>query len=123
MTTGFLDTNDTKRNTMDEILQRIDQILDMYGSNRTRLASKIGMAQSTLTSIFQRGNKNAIPPFAESVLGIYADVREEWLLHGEEPMLRSQLEQGGFAALHEIIHNLSETVRQPQDTISQLTRQ
>lgn len=45
---------------MNEILQRVDIILDLYGSNRTRLASKIGMAQSTLTSIYQRGNLKSI---------------------------------------------------------------
>lgn len=106
---------------MNEILQRVDIILDLYGSNRTRLASKIGMAQSTLTSIYQRGNLKSIQSIAESVLEIYADVRQEWLLDGQEPMLKSQLEESGFAALHEIIRNLSETIKSQQATIAELS--
>ena len=108
---------------MNEILQRVDIILDLYGSNRTRLASKIGMAQSTLTSIYQRGNMKSIQSVAESVLEIYADVRQEWLLDGQEPMLRSQLEESGFEALHEIISELTATVKSQQETIAKLTKQ
>ena len=107
----------------DETLQRIDAVLDLYGSNRTRLAAKIGMPQSTLTSIYQRGNAKSVMAVAESVLEIYADVRKEWLLYGQEPMLRSQLEESGFAALHEIIRNLSETIKSQQETIAELSRQ
>lgn len=108
---------------MNEILQRVDIILDLYGSNRTRLASKIGMAQSTLTSIYQRGNLKSIQSIAESVLEIYADVRKEWLFDGQEPMLRSQLEDSGFAALREIISKLTATVNSQQETIARLTKQ
>ena len=108
---------------MNEILQRVDIILDLYGSNRTRLASKIGMSQSTLTSIYQRGNLKSIQSIAESVLEIYADVRQEWLFEGQEPMLKSQLEKGGFEALHEIIRNLSETIKSQQETIAELSGQ
>lgn len=108
---------------MNEILQRVDIILDLYGSNRTRLASKIGMAQSTLTSIYQRGNLKSIQSIAESVLEIYADVRQEWLLDGQEPMLKSQLEESGFEALHEIISELTATVKSQQETIAKLTKQ
>lgn len=107
----------------DTILQRIDDVLDLYGSNRTRLASKIGMPQSTLTSIYQRGNTKAVIAMAESVLEIYADVRKEWLLDGHDPMLRSQLEDSGFAALHEIISKLTATVNSQQETIARLTKQ
>lgn len=107
----------------DTILQRIDDVLDLYGSNRTRLASKIGMPQSTLTSIYQRGNIKSVIAMAESVLEIYADVRQEWLLDGQEPMLRSQLEKGGFEALHEIISELTATVKSQQETIAKLTKQ
>ena len=106
----------------DKTLQRIDIVLDLYGSNRTRLAEKIGMPQSTLTSIYQRCNTKSVQSVAESVLGIYADVRREWLIDGQEPMLRSQLEAGGFAALHEIIRNLSETVKAQQETITMLSQ-
>lgn len=60
---------------------------------------------------------------AESVLEVYADVRKEWLLYGQEPMLRSQLEKGGFEALNEIIRNLSETIRSQQETIAELSKQ
>lgn len=108
---------------MNEILQRVDTILDLYGSNRTRLASKIGMPQSTLTSIYQRGNTKSVIAMAESVLEIYADVRKEWLLYGQEPMLRSQLEKGGFESLHEIISELTATVNSQQETIARLTKQ
>lgn len=108
---------------MNEILQRVDIILDLYGSNRTRLAAKIGMAQSTLTSIYQRGNLKSIQSIAESVLEIYADVRNEWLMYGQEPMLRSQLEKNGFEALHEIISELTATVKSQQETIAKLTKQ
>lgn len=107
----------------DTILQRIDDVLDLYGSNRTRLASKIGMPQSTLTSIYQRGNTKSVIAMAESVLEIYADVRKEWLLYGQEPMLRSQLEKGGFEALNEIISELTATVKSQQETIAKLTKQ
>ena len=106
----------------DETLLRIEAVLELYGSNKTTLARKIGMAQSTLSSIFQRGNKNAIPSVAESVLEIYADVRREWLIDGQEPMLKSQLESNGFTALHEIIRNLSETVKAQQETIAMLSQ-
>lgn len=108
---------------MNEILQRVDVILDLYGSNRTRLAAKIGIAQSTLTSIYQRGNLKSIQSVAESVLEIYADVRQEWLFEGQEPMLKSQLEESGFDALHEIIRNLSETIKSQQETIAELSKQ
>lgn len=106
---------------MDETLYRIEQILDLYGSNRTRFASKIGMAQSTMTSIFQRENEKAIQNMAESALRIYADVRPEWLLHGEEPMLKSQLNEQTNKELIEIISRLSETIRNQQETIKSLT--
>lgn len=107
---------------MNEILKRINEVLDLYGSNRTTLAHKIGMAQSTLSSIYSRENEKSVVSVANAVLGIYADVRPDWLLHGEEPMLKSQLEQNGIAYLHETIRNLSETVRKQQETIDKLTR-
>lgn len=107
---------------MNEILQRIDQILDLYGVTRTKFAEKIGMPQSTLTSIFKRENEKAIQTMAESALNIYADVRREWLMDGQGPMLKSQLEAGGYTALHEIISNLSKTIKEQQETISRLTK-
>lgn len=108
---------------MDEILQRLDQVIELYGSNKTAFSRKIGMAQSTLTSIYQRGNGKAIQSMAESALEIYADVRPEWLMHGEEPMLRSQLRNEGTDKLIDIITNLSATIRAQQETISNLTKQ
>lgn len=107
---------------MNEILQRIEQILDLYGTSRTRFAAKIGMPQSTLTSIFQRENEKAIQTMAESALNIYADIRPEWLMHGEEPMLKSQLKNEGPDRLLQIISELSETIRLQQQTINQLTK-
>ena len=107
---------------MNEILKRIDQILDLYGTSRTRFAAKIGMPQSTLTSIFQRENEKAIQTMAESALNIYADIRPEWLMHGEEPMLKSQLKTKGPDRLLQIISELSETIRLQQQTINQLTK-
>ena len=108
---------------MDEILQRLDQVIELYGSNKTAFARKIGMAQSTLTSIYQRNNGKAILSMAESALEIYADVRPEWLMHGEEPMLRSQLRNEGIDKLIDIITDLSATIRAQQETISNLTKQ
>ena len=58
---------------------------------------------------------------AESALKIYADVRPEWLLHGEEPMLKSQLNEQTNKELIEIISRLSETIRNQQETIKSLT--
>ncbi len=107
---------------MNETLQRIEQVIDLYGTTKTTLAHKIGMAQSTLSSIFIRGNQNAIPPLADAILGIYADVRREWLVEGQEPMLYSQLRDDGTSLLIQTITNLSETVRQQQETIRQLTK-
>ena len=106
---------------MNEILQRIEQVLDLYGTTKTRFAAKIGMPQSTMTSIFQRENDKAIQTMAESALKIYADVRPEWLLHGEEPMLKSQLNEQTNKELIEIISRLSETIRNQQETIKSLT--
>ena len=105
------------------ILQRIDKILDLYGTSKTRFAAKIGMPQSTLTSIFQRENEKAVQTMAESALRIYADVRPEWLLHGDEPMLKSQLNEQTNKELIDTISRLSETIRQQQETINNLTKQ
>lgn len=108
---------------MEEILKRIDQILDLYGTSKTRFAAKIGMPQSTLTSIFQRKNEKAVQSMAKSALGIYADVRPEWLMHGEEPMLKSQLNEQTSEKLVAIINELSATIREQQETIKRLTEQ
>lgn len=107
---------------MNATLQRIEQILDLYGSNKTAFARKIGMAQSTLVCIYQRGEGKSVQTMAESALEIYQDVRPEWLLHGEEPMLRSQLRNDGTEKLIDIINELSNTIRLQQETIDKLTK-
>lgn len=107
---------------MEDTIQRIERILDLYGSNKTTLSHKIGMPQSTLSSIFSRKNAKSVRSVADAMLAIYADVRPDWLLYGQEPMLKSQLEQNGFSDLHKIIRNLSETVRMQQETINKLTQ-
>lgn len=105
---------------MNEVLQRIEIVLEHYGSTKTTLAKKIGMAQSTLSSQFLR---NMIPSeyLIDSIIEIYSDVRKEWLLNGEEPMLRSQMIDSGTDELITIISRLTETIRQQQETINKLT--
>ena len=107
---------------MDSTLQRIDQVLELYGTNRTKFSQKIGMSQSTLSCIFARGEGKSIQPVAEAALQVFADVRPQWLLHGEEPMLKSQLTDQGTEKLIDIIASLSETIRQQQIVIGNLTK-
>ena len=106
---------------MNDTLQRLDQILELYGTSKTRFAAKINMPQSTLNSIYHRENAKAIQTVAKSALRIYADVRPEWLLNGEGPMLFSQLRNEGIDKLIASIAELSETVRLQQQTINELT--
>ena len=106
---------------MNEVLQRIEIVLEHYGSTKTTLAKKIGMAQSTLSSQFLRNMKPS-DYLIDSILEIYSDVRKEWLIKGEEPMLRSQMLDEGTNKLINIISELTETIRQQEQTITRLTK-
>lgn len=106
---------------MNEVLQRIEIVLEHYGSTKTTLAKKIGMAQSTLSSQFLR-NMTPSDYLIDAIIEIYADVRKEWLIRGEEPMLRSQMLDDGTNKLINIISELTETIRQQEQTITRLTK-
>ncbi len=106
---------------MNEVLQRIEIVLEHYGSTKTTLAKKIGMAQSTLSSQFLR-NMNPSDYLIDSILEIYSDVRKEWLVKGEEPMLHSQMIDYGTNKLINIIGTLTETIKQQEQTIHNLSK-
>ncbi len=105
---------------MNEILNRIEQVLDLYGSNKTTLSKKIGIPQSTLSSLYERQGKPK-EKITDAILSVYADVRREWLLYGEEPMLRSQMQDLDKDQLLAIISRLSETISSQQATILRLS--
>jgi len=103
----------------DAYLGRIDEVLEYYGSNRTQLARKMGMAQSTLSDMFARGS-DPKRVLLRRVCEAYPDVRRQWLEEGVPPMLRSQDMSAGLASVAASIDALRETVALQQQTIERL---
>lgn len=106
-------------NTIEDSLDRIDEVLEYYGSNRTQLARKMGMAQSTLSEIFSRGT-DPKRKLMKKVCEVYQDVRIQWLENGELPMLKSQDKSLNIEMLSSSIDRLRDIICKQQETIDRL---
>lgn len=106
-------------NTIEDSLDRIDEVLEYYGSNRTQLARKMGMAQSTLSEIFSHGT-DPKHRLTRKVCEVYKDVRIQWLENGEQPMLKSQDESLNIEMLSSSIDRLRDIICKQQETIDRL---
>lgn len=71
----------------DDIIQRIKEIISIYGINENLLSKKIGIAQSTLNGYFS-GNRRLSLTTVLAILNEFEDISAEWLLRGEGNMYK-----------------------------------
>lgn len=72
----------------ESVLQRIRKIINLYSVSDRRFAEAIGVAQTTISSLFSRGSEPNVS-IIKSILNVYTDISPIWLLTGEGEMLKS----------------------------------
>lgn len=70
------------------VLQRIRSLIDYYHLSDRKFSERIGLPQTTVSSLFKRGNEPNIS-IVNAILSEFKDVSMEWLLTGEGSMLKS----------------------------------
>ena len=69
---------------------RIREIILSAGITDSAFAKRIGVTQSVIASMFQRGTEPSAKVLT-SILLTYEDISAEWLLRGKGQMLRSEV--------------------------------
>jgi len=80
------------------VIQRIKQIIEFYNLSVRKFGEKVGVAQSTLSSLFSR-NSTPSSTLLQSILNAFEDVNSTWLLTGEGNMLKSSVKIESNASL------------------------
>lgn len=70
------------------VLQRIRYLIDYYHLSDRKFSERIGLPQTTVSSLFKRGNEPNIS-IVNAILSEFKDVDMEWLLTGQGSMLKS----------------------------------
>lgn len=71
------------------VLQRIRSIIKFYSLSDRRFAEVINLPQTTISSLFKRGNEPNVS-IVQSILNAYTDISPGWLLTGKGSMLKSE---------------------------------
>lgn len=71
------------------ILQRIRRIIDYMSISDNEFSKQIGKSQSTIASLFKRGNDPS-SDIISAIIKRYNQLSVEWLLTGEGEMLKQQ---------------------------------
>lgn len=98
---------------------RIRQIIQTVGIADNAFAKKIGVTQSVIASMFQRGTEPSAKVLT-SILTTYEDISSEWLLRGKGEMLISGNKQEDENT--ERISMLVDTITTLQKTINEKTK-
>jgi transcriptional regulator with XRE-family HTH domain len=80
-------------------MQRIIAYMDENSLTQNALANEIGIGQSTVSTYFC--GRDPSVRFIELILDRYKDLSAEWLLRGEEPMLKMTITPCGVATHNE----------------------
>lgn len=103
---------------------RIRQIIQSVGITDSAFAKKIGVTQSVIGSMFQRGTEPSAKVIT-SILLAYEDISSEWLLRGKGEMLLSEIKQDPnierIERLVDTIATLQGTINEQMKTIQLLT--
>lgn len=70
------------------VLQRIRSLIDYYHLSDRKFSERIGLPQTTVSSLFKRGNEPNIS-VVNAILSEFKDISMEWLLTGQGSMLRT----------------------------------
>lgn len=76
----------------DTVLQRIRNVIDYHNLSDRKFAEVIGLPQTTISSLFKRGNEPNIS-IVRSILNAFEDIDINWLITGQGEMLKSYLPQ------------------------------
>lgn len=71
------------------VLQRIRDVIEFYNISDRKFAESIGLPQTTISSLFKRGNEPNIT-VVQSIVNAFADISLNWLITGEGPMLKEE---------------------------------
>lgn len=63
------------------VLQRIRELIDYYSLSDRKFAESIGLPQTTISSLFQRGNEPNVS-IVQAILNRYTEISPDWLLTG-----------------------------------------
>lgn len=101
----------------DTINGRIREIIQSAGITDSAFAKKIGVTQSVIASMFQRGTEPSAKVLT-SILLTYEDVSAEWLLRGKGNMfIQTEETELGMEKLKNIVY----TIANLQDEINEKT--
>jgi len=106
----------TNDNTINARIRELIQFLDITDN---AFAKKIGVTQSVIASMFQRGTEPSAKVIT-SILCTYEEISAEWLLRGKGDMLFQKEEtEPGMEKLKSIVY----TIANLQDEINNKTMQ
>lgn len=69
------------------VIQRIKEIISVYGLSQLGFSKKINIPQTTISNIFNR-DSDVKYSILESILNSFGDISAEWLLRGEGEMMK-----------------------------------
>lgn len=72
------------------VLQRIRELIDYYSLSDRKFAESIGLPQTTISSLFQRGNEPNVS-IIQFILNVYTVISPEWLLTGQGSMFKTDI--------------------------------
>lgn len=101
------------------ISSRIREIIQAAGITDNAFAKKIGITQSVIASMFQRGTEPSAKVIT-SILNTFEDISSEWLLRGNGAMLISDNQTKDESG--ERISMLVDTITTLQATINEKTK-
>lgn len=100
--------------------EKIRQIISTYGLSDRQFALKIGVAQSVIGSMFQKGTEPS-SKVIRSTLAAFPDVSSDWFIRDSGSMLLSQsAESARVNGLVDAIATLQQTINAQAETISAL---
>ena len=70
------------------VLQRIRFLINFLSISDRKFAEAIKVSQTTMSSLFQRGNEPNVS-ILQAILNAYTDISPEWLLTGNGEMLKN----------------------------------
>lgn len=115
---------------MSTVNEKIREIISAYKMSDRQFAIKIGVTQSVIGSMFQKGTEPS-SKVIKNTLSAFPEISADWFLRDEGEMLKSQSKEierlnsllDTIATLQEAINAKSDTIAVLNDRIKQLEAQ
>ena len=75
-----------------ELYERVDEVIRIIASSRTRLARRLNIKQKTFNCWFSRDRQDYLLPALFRILELYPHISRDWLFFGEGEMVKPEMD-------------------------------